>query len=124
MLNFYDETFAIRITVAEAPTEMYAILDTGMAHTVIETAACSNCAAKKVTATGSPAGLTLSTTKVSGELNNPATKYSGFKGTTTFCIYNDTSVFNQAPTSANIASMPCIQEANVHFADKVATPNP
>ncbi len=78
MLNFYDETFAIRITVAEAPNAMYAILDTGMAHTVIETAVCSNCAATTVTATGSPAGLTLSATKVSGQLNNPPTTYSGF----------------------------------------------
>jgi hypothetical protein len=127
MLNYFDETFVIRITVDEVPDEMFAILDTGMAYTVIETATCTGCGANGTSNTidvsGPPAGLTVSATAVTGKLNNPASDYSGFEGTTTFCIFKDGG-YATAPTSTNIAAMPCIQSANVHFADSVTTPNP
>jgi len=128
VLNYFDETFVIRITVDEIPDEMFAILDTGMAHTVIETTTCTGCGASGTSSTvdvsGPPGGLTVSSTAVTGKLNNPATDYAGFEGTTTFCIFKDSAYAGTAPTSGNIAAMPCIQSANVHFADSVTTPNP
>lgn len=126
VLNFVDKTFTIRITVTEAPDEMRAMLDTSMSDTVIQTTDCSNCSSTTglVDTSGPPAGLTISSTAVSGRLNNPSSSYSGFEGTTTFCIAK-TGEFANAPTSGNIItdSMTCLVGANVHFADTVASPN-
>lgn len=101
VLNHADETFTIRITVDETPTEMRAVLDSGMAHTVIETADCSNCSSATGLATTSPApgGTTISSDAVSGRINNPSSSYSGFEGTTTFCIAK-TGEFSNPPTSS------------------------
>lgn len=126
VLNFQDEVFTVRITVDETPTEMRAVFDTAMAQTVIETADCTNCGSATGLAITSPApaGTTITTNAVSGTINNPSSTYSGFEGTTTFCI-SQTGTFANPPTGANIVSdnMTCIQNANVHFADTVASPN-
>ena len=106
-LNFYDETFVIRITVDETPTEMWALMDTGLGHTVLQTANCADCGTSKVTTSPAPAGLTVSATAASGRLNNPPTTYSGFEGTTTFCIF-EAGDYATAPTTANFGAMPCI----------------
>jgi hypothetical protein len=120
--NILDETFVMPIYVTRAVYEMYALLDTEMAYTVLETATCSGCAAKKVTTTGPPVGMTVSATAATGTFNNPVTTYSGTEGTTTFCI-QASSTFGTAPEASTIAGVPCIVAANVHLADAVPTPN-
>ena len=82
---------------------MWALFDTAMYETVIETSLCSGCGTEKYdTATGS---VTKSSTAVSGTLNNPSTAYSGFKGTGTVCIVDtDITLGGLAPTTANIAA--------------------
>lgn len=130
MLNFIDETFTVKITTGSAantaPNYMQAVVDTALAYTVLETTVCTDCSSD-LTEGGlsldkTDPGYTASATVVSGSLKNPVTTYSGFKGTATFCIANDDNV-SADPSIANIATLPCLIDANVHFADTVATPN-
>ena len=122
VLNYSDETYTVRITVDETPNAMWAIVDTAMAHTVLETTSCASCGSGTINTASGAGGLTVSATAASGILNNPASTYSGFEGTTTFCIF-ETGDYSSAPTSVNVASMPCIQNFNVHWANSVTTPN-
>lgn len=128
LLNLQDETFTFRVTVDETSTDMYAVVDTSLGYTVIETTGCTNCGqggtSSAFDTTSGNAGFVVGSTNVSGRLNNPSTTYSGKDGTATFCIiaYDDSNVAT-APTTANISTLPCMQLANVRFADTVATAN-
>lgn len=121
-LNILDETYTVRITIDETPTPIQAIIDTASAYTVIETTICTDCATGKIDKASGNGGFSVTATAASGSLSNPESTYSGFEGTATLCIAKD-GVYSTLPTTSNIAAMPCIQNANVHFADVVATPN-
>lgn len=121
-LNILDETYTVRITIDETPTPIQAIIDTASAYTVIETTVCTDCATGKIDKASGNGGFSVTATAASGSLSNPESTYSGFEGTATLCIAKD-GVYSTLPTTSNIAAMPCIQNANVHFADVVATPN-
>ena len=122
VLNYFDETYTINITIDETPTAMAAIIDTAMSDSVIETTTCTDCAAGTIDTASGAGGLSVTATAASGSINNPESTYEGFEGTATLCIYADGD-YSTPPTSVNIATMPCIQNANLHFADTVATPN-
>lgn len=121
-INIRDETYTVRITVDETPSPIQAIIDTTSAYTVIETTVCTDCATGKIDKASGNGGFSVTSNAVSGNLSNPESTYSGFEGTATLCIAKD-GVYSTVPTTSNIAAMPCIQNANVHFADVVATPN-
>ena len=55
-------------------------------------------------------------------LEDTGTDYTGVEGSVTFCVQKDVDG-TAAPTSVNIGTMPCIQNAKVHFATAVTTPN-
>ena len=96
-----------------------------MAHTVIETTDCANCSTNALAgtkATKGTASATASSTVASGSFNNPSTTYSGFEGTATVCIYSSSAGYGN-PDAVNVATMPCVDDMDVHFADTVATPN-
>ena len=96
-----------------------------MAHTVIETTDCSNCSTNALAGTKVTKGsnsATASATVASGSFNNPSTTYSGFEGTTTVCIFDSGASYGN-PDAVNVASMPCVDDMDVHFADTVTTPN-
>jgi hypothetical protein len=118
-LNWYDETFTFQMTVGDTPQKVQTIPDTGLAHTVIETTTCTACATGKVDVS-SGGGISKSSTAVTGSLADST--YTGFSGTATICIMKDGAYANP-PTSANVPTMPCVENANVHFADSVAAPN-
>ena len=120
VLNWYDEIYTFQISVDETPTTMQATLDTGLGYTVVETTGCSTCGPWRLNTALGQGGLTVSTTAVSGNLSYTA--YSGVSGTATFCIYKS-GAYSTKPTSANIASMPCIQTFGLHFANSVTSPN-
>ena len=106
----------MRIKYSEAGTEAWAVFDTSLAYTVIN---CPTC-------TDADSGTTISTTAVSGTLNNPDTTYSGFEGTTTICFLDeDNALDSNAPTTSNISSLPlpCIENANVHWITAGSTPS-
>ena len=116
------------MTANEAPNVMQAVVDTAMAYVVLETDACTNCvsdndalAGTELTVSGN--GSNDSGTAVSGSLHNPDTSYSGTLGTTTVCIFENGD-YSTAPTSANVGSMPCVENMDVHFANTVTTTNP
>jgi len=90
-----------------------------LSHTVIETTACTNCASGKVNTGSGNGGITASATAVTGNLSVLNTKpYTGVSGTTTLCIYKNLA-YATPPTSGNLANMPCIANAKVHFAKEV-----
>ena len=99
---------------------MQATVDTGLGPTVLETTNCATCGSGKLNTASGNAGLTVTTTAVSGNLRE--TTYTGVTGTTTFCIYSSTKTVLTKPTSANIASMPCIASMKVQFANSVVKP--
>ena len=51
MLNFIDETYTARITAGETPVAMWAVVDTALGHTVLETSSCSNCSSESLAGT-------------------------------------------------------------------------
>lgn len=118
MLNFIDESFMARITVSGSNTEMWAIVDTGLAFTVLETTDCATCGASLVSPganlnLSTAAAVTDSGTTVSGKLNNPQTDYTGTTGTAQVCIRKD-----------NASDNACEANMQVHFAKAVPTANP
>ena len=74
------------MTAGENNTGLQAMIDTSLAHTVIETNACSDCDASAVDTSG--AGLSVTATAVSGNLKSPSSTYDGVEGTATLCIYD------------------------------------
>lgn len=107
ILNQTDETYTVRITVDETPSAMWAIFDTAMADTVLETTDCSDCATGKIDKASGAGGLAVTTTAASGNFNNPSSTFSGVEGTVTFCIF-ETGDYSNAPTTVNISGLPCI----------------
>ena len=102
VINYIDQTYAVRITANEVPNPMWAIVDSGLAFTVLETTGCANCGASLVNGANldKTAGSSVdSGTAVSGRLNNPQTTYTGTKGTSTVCVF-DSSAGYSAPASA------------------------
>ena len=67
--------------------------------------------------------MSASGTIAEGDLFNPITTYEGVEGTAIVCIYADDGTYTTNPDSGNIASMPCIDDAYVHFATSVPLPN-
>ena len=123
VLNYLDETYTVRITVGENSNEMWAVFDTAMSETVIETTSCTSCGTGTVDTGVSDNGLSVDSTAASGTLNNPdGATYTGFEGDVTLCIYA-TGDYSTTPSTSNIGTMPCIQNMNVHFADDVTDPN-
>lgn len=120
VLNYSDETFTVMVTVGENIDAVPAIVDTALGFVVVETNQCSACAATKKDVTG--AGMSESSNPINGVYNNPSGTYSGNTGQATFCMYK-TGDYTTIPDSANVASMPCIQNANVHWANVVSAPN-
>ena len=122
VLNFYEEVFAARITIGENNDGINAVPSTSLGYNVVETAKCTDCATGKVTTDPAGAGVAVTTTATSGYLDVPGTTYTGVEGTATLCIYADGAETNP-PTVAYLPNMPCIQNAFIHFADAVTTPD-
>lgn len=119
-LNWYDETYTFMMTVDETGSKIQVVPDTALGPFVIETTTCTACATGKVDPAGGNAGIAATSTAVTGNL--ASSTYSGVEGTATVCIMKD-GAYATAPTSANIATMPCIENAKVQFANEVSSPN-
>lgn len=114
-----EQAVLVRIKYTEANTVAWAVFDTTMAYTVIN---CPTCTAGD----SSSAGKTVSSTSVSGTLNNPENRsYEGYSGTATICFMDEDDADEAiTPNTSNISSndLPCIENANVHWATKNTEP--
>lgn len=115
VLNYFDQVFTIQVSAGENTNGLNAIVDTGLGYTVVVLNAAN------ADGPSAGAGLTVSSTAVSGKLYNPASNYSGNDGEMTWCIYGSDTTIATSPTAANLSGLACTSNVFAHMADTVAT---